>query len=94
MKNLFLLGAPLLLSLFEVSTAFSFRPLVNKQRTSTSTPLKVASVDSPSVTDMERGVGGRIENAFAESKEKGEAAFVTFVTAGYPTADGKRRDCT
>jgi|UPI0005819DAB tryptophan synthase len=35
---------------------------------------------------MERGVGGRIEDAFAAAKEQGEAAFVTFVTAGYPTA--------
>lgn len=37
---------------------------------------------------MERGVGGRIEDAFAQAKERGEAAFVTFVTAGYPTAKG------
>jgi tryptophan synthase len=37
---------------------------------------------------MERGVGGRIEDAFASAKERGEAAFVTFVTAGYPTAKG------
>jgi tryptophan synthase alpha subunit len=37
---------------------------------------------------MERGVGGRIEDAFAAAKEQGEAAFVTFVTAGYPTAAG------
>jgi hypothetical protein len=37
---------------------------------------------------MERGVGGRIEAAFEASKERGEAAFVTFITAGYPTADG------
>jgi tryptophan synthase alpha subunit len=29
---------------------------------------------------------GRIENAFAAAKERGEAAFVTFVTAGYPDA--------
>lgn len=38
---------------------------------------------------MERGVGGRIEAAFEAAKEKGEAAFVTFITAGYPTAQGK-----
>jgi hypothetical protein len=37
-----------------------------------------------------RGMGGRIEDAFAASKAKGEAAFITFVTAGYPTAQGKR----
>jgi tryptophan synthase alpha subunit len=38
---------------------------------------------------MRRGTGGRIEQAFATAKEKGEAAFVSFVTAGYPSADGK-----
>lgn len=52
-----------------------------------SSALNVAAVEAPSVADMERGVGGRIEEAFASAKEKGEAAFVTFVTAGYPTAD-------
>lgn len=52
------------------------------------TSLGVASADSISVADMERGVGGRIEAAFEAAKEKGEAAFVTFITAGYPTAQG------
>jgi len=33
---------------------------------------------------MQRGHGGRIEEAFAQCKERGEAAFVTFVTAGFP----------
>lgn len=37
---------------------------------------------------MERGVGGRIEAAFEAAKERGEAAFVSFITAGYPTAKG------
>jgi hypothetical protein len=37
---------------------------------------------------MEQGVGGRIEAAFEASKEKGEAAFISFITAGYPTAQG------
>ena len=41
------------------------------------------------VTDMERGIGGRIEAAFEAAKAKGEAAFVTFITAGYPTAKGR-----
>ena len=36
-------------------------------------------------------MGGRIENAFAAAKERHEAAFVTFVTAGYPSAKGKRK---
>lgn len=34
---------------------------------------------------MPRGHGGRIEQAFANAKEKGEAAFVSFITAGYPS---------
>jgi hypothetical protein len=38
---------------------------------------------------MERGMGGRIEMAFATAKERGEAAFVSFVTAGYPSAKGR-----
>jgi len=38
---------------------------------------------------MERGVGGRIEDAFQAAKDRGEAAFVTFVTAGYPSVHGK-----
>jgi len=31
-------------------------------------------------------MGGRIEESFATAKENGRAAFVSFVTAGYPTA--------
>ena len=57
----------------------------------TSTILGVASVETPAVADMEKGVGGRIEDAFQAAKEKGEAAFVTFITAGYPTAQGTCR---
>ena len=37
---------------------------------------------------MERGIDGRIEDAFASAKASGEAAFITFVTAGYPSAKG------
>jgi tryptophan synthase len=48
----------------------------------------VASVETDAVAKMQRGVGGRIEEAFAQAKERGEAAFVTFVTAGYPSAKG------
>lgn len=51
--------------------------------------LGVASADIVAVADMERGVGGRIEAAFEAAKERGEAAFITFITAGYPTAQGK-----
>lgn len=38
------------------------------------------------VADMRRGIGGRLEDAFESAKERGESAFVTFVTAGYPRA--------
>ena len=54
----------------------------------------VASVDTISVAEMERGVGGRIEAAFEAAKEKKEAAFVTFITAGYPTAEGTTKHCS
>ena len=37
---------------------------------------------------MSAGEANRIEKAFASAKERDEAAFVTFVTAGYPTAKG------
>lgn len=36
---------------------------------------------------MKRGNCKRIEDAFATAKSKGEAAFVSFVTAGYPKAE-------
>jgi hypothetical protein len=42
-----------------------------------------------STSEMRRGLGGRIEETFASAKERGEAAFVSFVTAGYPTPEGK-----
>lgn len=52
------------------------------------TVLGVASADTPTISGMERGVGGRIEDAFEAAKARGEAAFVTFITAGYPAAQG------
>lgn len=42
-----------------------------------------------SISQMRRGMGGRIEEAFASAKENGRAAFVSFVTAGYPSAEGE-----
>jgi len=36
---------------------------------------------------MKRGHDGRIEEAFAKAKGRGEAAFITFVTAGFPTKE-------
>lgn len=41
------------------------------------------------VESMQRGHNGRIEEAFAQAKARGEAAFVTFVTAGFPEKDGE-----
>jgi len=41
------------------------------------------------VKSMARGHDGRIEEAFAKCKERGEAAFVTFVTAGFPVKEGE-----
>mmetsp|Transcript_37586 Transcript_37586/g.76504 ORF Transcript_37586/g.76504 Transcript_37586/m.76504 type:complete len:701 (-) Transcript_37586:133-2235(-) len=41
---------------------------------------------SADVAAMKSGMGGRIEEAFAAAKSANRAAFVTFVTAGYPTA--------
>jgi len=46
--------------------------------------LDAASTDVMAVADMQRGMGGRLEDAFETSKSKGEAAFVAFITAGYP----------
>eukprot|EP00804_Cyclotella_cryptica_P000741 CCRYP_001034-RC/>CCRYP_001034-RC protein AED:0.02 eAED:0.02 QI:342/1/1/1/1/1/2/295/629 len=40
-----------------------------------------------SIESMARGYNGRIEEAFASAKERGEAAFITFVTAGFPTKE-------
>jgi hypothetical protein len=53
-------------------------------------PLHVsANLDTISASNtMKGGQGGRIEDAFRAAKAKGEAAFITFVTAGYPTAHG------
>ena len=61
---------------------------VESSRSSTFFPLRVASTEPISVADMERGMGGRLESAFETAKEKGEAAFVAFITAGYPKAEG------
>eukprot|EP00535_Pseudo-nitzschia_heimii_P007880 CAMPEP_0197174652 /NCGR_PEP_ID=MMETSP1423-20130617/1070_1 /TAXON_ID=476441 /ORGANISM="Pseudo-nitzschia heimii, Strain UNC1101" /LENGTH=761 /DNA_ID=CAMNT_0042623595 /DNA_START=82 /DNA_END=2367 /DNA_ORIENTATION=+ len=56
--------------------------IVGNQRSAST--LNVASADATTLKDMERGVGGRIEDAFETAKRKGEAAFVAFMTAGYP----------
>ena len=75
----------LLIGLLTSSVTTAFTPATHARPV---TKLNVATTAPPSIADMERGVGGRIEEAFAAAKEKGEAAFVTFVTAGYPTKEG------
>jgi hypothetical protein len=75
-------------SVVQSAWAFTPAPLQKAKSPIANTALGVASVEIPSVSDMQRGVGGRIEDAFAAAKEKGEAAFVTFVTAGFPASEG------
>jgi hypothetical protein len=49
-----------------------------------------ASTTVPDIADMlQRGIGGRIEDAFESAKKHGKAAFVTFMTAGYPCSQGE-----
>ncbi|MGK3743799.1 MAG: hypothetical protein ACI8RD_014159 [Bacillariaceae sp.] len=64
--------------------------IVDNKNSKSIFPLHVASETSEaiSVADMERGMGGRIESAFESAKERGEAAFVAFITAGYPAKEG------
>ena len=74
------------------STASQTRAfLTTKTPTSGSpiSPLRVSTSDTVAVADMQRGIGGRLEDAFESAKERGEAAFVTFVTAGYPRSQGE-----
>jgi hypothetical protein len=73
-----------------ITSKLSNSAVPNKPTTTASSALNMvaSSVEAEVVAKMERGVGGRIEEAFAQAKERGEAAFVTFVTAGYPTAAG------
>ena len=40
-------------------------------------------------SEMRRGMGGRLEESFAAAKESGKAAFISFVTAGYPSPEGE-----
>jgi hypothetical protein len=77
--------------LFTTSVAFSVAATSSQVKKNTlrqTSKLGVASAEAISVADLPRGMGGRIEEAFAASKERGEAAFITFVTAGYPAARG------
>lgn len=77
------------LALQSILSAQAFAPS-GQSKTSFPTKLGVASAESRvDISDLGRGMGGRIEEAFAAAKAKGEAAFVTFVTAGYPKAKGR-----
>lgn len=58
------------------------------ERSKSAFPLNVASTEAISVANMERGMGGRLEEAFEMAKARGEAAFVAFITAGYPRKEG------
>mmetsp|Transcript_23470 Transcript_23470/g.49299 ORF Transcript_23470/g.49299 Transcript_23470/m.49299 type:complete len:764 (+) Transcript_23470:98-2389(+) len=49
--------------------------------------LHVASADTVPIAEMGRGIGGRLEDSFEAAKAKGEAAFVAFITAGYPAKE-------
>jgi hypothetical protein len=99
---LFLLGC--CCNHFHSTAAFSFHSGITKATSSvraslTLSSLGVSTSDNssveatattvPDVADMQRGIGGRIEDAFESAKERGEAAFVTFVTAGYPRSQGE-----
>jgi hypothetical protein len=77
-----------------VGSTHSFTPF-SSQNTFKSERFMVASTESTSTTNqilennqLPKGMGGRIEDAFAAAKERGESAFVSFITAGYPTAQG------
>lgn len=62
---------------------------------SSSSPVSSSArrVVSDTLDDMapvsDEQVGGRIAAAFGAAKDKSEAAFVSFVTAGYPRAEGR-----
>ena len=85
-----LLSAALLLATSTTLTAAFVAAPTTKSAAPSTTNLFVASAESRvDISDLGRGMGGRIEEAFAAAKAKGEAAFVTFVTAGYPKAEGE-----
>lgn len=80
----------LLTLLFASTTTTTTAFIPAPQRAALATNLFVVSAESRvDISNLGRGMGGRVEEAFAAAKAKGEAAFVTFVTAGYPKAEGK-----
>ena len=76
-----------------LQTRRRFPPFTSSSSSSsTATVLQVALEDpstiSSSTTSSNNMGVERIEGSFKAAKERGEAAFVTFVTAGYPRAQG------
>lgn len=70
-----------------VSPIAAFVPTAFRLTTPTSHHVATTDItDSPA--DMNKVIGGRIEEALQSAKDRGEAAFVSFMTAGYPTAQG------
>lgn len=49
----------------------------------------VSNTETLEVVSTKPQSNSRLEEAFASAKKHGEAALVTFVTAGYPTNEGK-----
>ena len=82
--------SPIAFTATKHQSSLTSNPVHTTSRTASSALNMVAAPieKTVDVSKMERGVGGRIEEAFAQAKERGEAAFVTFVTAGYPSAKG------
>ena len=67
----------------------SIKPTTDSLPEAKTTTHSSNSAREMNVSEMKRGNGGRIEDAFASAKSKGEAAFVSFLTAGYPSAKGE-----
>ena len=68
-------------------TVVSFLPFQQHRRPSHQT-LRVATDPTSTSSTMDAPGVGRIEDAMKAAKDRGEAAFVGFTTAGYPNAEG------
>lgn len=77
----------LLFLVLRTSLAFSLVGTSTNNRAASTTSLDVVStVEASTIRNLGSGGMVRLEEAFAAAKKRGEAAFVTFVTAGYPRA--------
>lgn len=70
------------------SSATSTNHLLRRLSSTSHNLDSLTTINNMTSSDMRRGQGGRIEDAFAAAKDRGEAAFVSFVTAGYPNPEG------